>query len=632
MTKIGERWGYLFSALLIVFATATAVAEDAKVVATVDRNELGLGDTLQLTISIQSKGNVSADEPRVPQLQGFSLVNTSTSTSVSSKLMPGPQGMQFESIRRQDYIFLLSPQRAGNLQIPGFEVVVDGKVQVTKPILVKVSPEGSGAGRLPPGRPDDDELDEAEQLFQQLLQRRGAVPPTRGQVIPRNPNETFFIHLDVDKKEVYEGEQITAEWSIYTRGNILSLDRTKFPDLKGFWKEIIEEVPALNFTQEVLNGIPYRRALLASHALFPIKPGIAIIDEYKVKANVQAPSAFGQFGFGHAYTFTRASPRLEIKVKPLPTAGKPKDFTGAVGKFDVAGKVEGNQFPVNQPFSYKIRFEGTGNAKLIELPPLELPPGFEVFDTKSDSKFFKNGRSFKEFEVLIIPRQTGEIHIPPLSVSMFDPATARYYTKATDAQTVQVVPAAEGEAKQDSRLKTAAATQSTVAAHVMPPVVTDAQVGSWSLLSGRWWSVALFWLLALGALGFKTSREFSFGNRRSSLKHKLSRQLRKVDKVLNSGDWRKVGTELMNTCYQVLGSISDVGGAHLEIGKLLDHLPPSVRREQESEIRKLIDGLQVLCFAPEELVGSLKEASQLKQLRDQTEKVLNRAIDLVEKD
>jgi len=47
------------------------------------------------------------------------------------------------------------------------------------------------------------------------------------------------VYLDLDKTEVYEGEQVTANWSIYTRGSLESLDRVKFPDLKGFWKEII---------------------------------------------------------------------------------------------------------------------------------------------------------------------------------------------------------------------------------------------------------------------------------------------------------------------------------------------------------------------------------------------------------
>jgi hypothetical protein len=276
---------------------------------------------------------------------------------------------------------MITPQRAGTLTIPGFEVIVDGKKYETKPIKMQISSQGSGAAQAPPGLPPQvqDEMDEAEQLFNQLLQKRGMPQAPAYRNLPINPNEAFFIQCEVDKTDVYEGEQIVVNWYIYTRGNIMSLDRLKFPDLKGFWKEIIEEVPSLNFTQEVVNGIPYKKALLASHALFPIKPGVAVIDEYKLKAQVALPtSTFGSFGFGKPYTFSKSSERIKINVKPIPTEGKPADFSGAVGQFNVQVLVDGNQFPVNQPFSMRVRFEGSGNAKLIELPHLDLPKGIGI--------------------------------------------------------------------------------------------------------------------------------------------------------------------------------------------------------------------------------------------------------------
>jgi hypothetical protein len=638
--------------IVLAFAlsfSATAYAEDVIVQSTVDRNNPGLGDTLQLTVSVQTQNNVEIDEPRLSQLQGFNLVNAWTSSSTSSKLVRGPRGMQFETVRRQEFNYLLSPQKQGNLQIPSVEVIVDGKVYRTKPILITVSAQGSGAGQLPPSRPAEDELDEAEQLFQQLLQRRGmpAMPSqqqgsgsggTRNAVIPKNPNESFFIHLDLDKKEVFEGEQITAEWSIYTRGNILSLDRVKFPDLKGFWKEIIEEVPSLNFSSEVLNGIPYRRALLASHALFPIKAGKAYIDEYRVKANVQVPTGpLGQFGFGQAYTFNRASPKTEITVKPLPTTNKPQDFTGAVGQFDVKAAVEGNQFPVNQPFSYKIRFEGTGNAKLIEIPPLELPAGFELFDTKSESKFFKNGRSFKEFEVLVIPRQVGNLQIPAFRVSLFDPKSAQYYSRTVEGVNVVIVPSAESpNGSKDSPLLGGLGSNQKNSQQnripSLPSIVVDSHSSSSFMSYGKWFLVVLVWLSSIALTIYKAIQVFNFGNQKSNLRQKLSQKLKPTNKLIEEVKYREVGVDLANACYAILGNMSKSGSAHLELGKLIDQLPTSVRRELEAEIKALIDQLQTLCFAPDEILGKLKSKEHLLELKSKTEKILSRAIDLIEKD
>ncbi len=67
------------------------------------------------------------------------------------------------------------------------------------------------------------------------------------------------------------------------------------------------------------------------------------------------------------------------------------------------------------------------------------PVGLEQYDTKSESKFFKNGRSYKEFEILVIPRQEGDVIIPSLSVSMFDPQTKKYYARTTEAISLKVV-------------------------------------------------------------------------------------------------------------------------------------------------------------------------------------------------
>ena len=49
--------------------------------------------------------------------------------------------------------------------------------------------------------------------------------------------------------------------------------------------------------------------------------------------------------------------RLEIDgIGALENAvvAEPQDFSGAVGQFDIKASVEGNKFPVNQPFSLKV--------------------------------------------------------------------------------------------------------------------------------------------------------------------------------------------------------------------------------------------------------------------------------------
>lgn len=477
-----------------------------------------------------------------------------------------------------------------------------------------------------------DDIDEAEEMFNQLLQKRGMPQEPAYRKLPTNPNEAFFIQAEVDKTDVYEGEQITVNWYIYTRGNIMTLDRLKFPDLKGFWKEIIEEVPSLNFSQEVVNGIPYRKALLASHALFPIKPGVAVIDEYKIKAQVQLNnSPMGAFGFGKPYTFTKSSERIKINVKPLPVEGKPSDFSGAVGQFNVKAIVDGNQFPVNQPFSLRVRFEGSGNAKLIELPNLNLPKGIEIYDTKSESKFFRNSQSYKEFEVLIIPREEGELEIPVMNFSMFDPASKKYVSRQTQAIKIKIVNNPNAVAGTSSSF-TGSGSGAAPAAPAKPQLPDI--VASWSEaskgLSASQQHIA-WGFLYLGifmVLGLKARREFGWGQARRDLKEELKKRMKKANTLIDQGDWRGASAQMTNSIYHILGEVAGTGGANMELSKLLDAAPPSLRRELGHELANVSEKWQILSFAPESVVGKMKEPTEMKKNLQETEKVLLKALAL----
>lgn len=650
MEKIGN-----FLKILTIFTLffISTVYADVKVRSFSDRRELGMGDTIDIIVQVASSESVDATEPNLPDLNDFTVLNTWTSNSTSSKLMQGPNGMEFQTLRQIEYHYTVTPKRAGKLQVPAFQVSVDGKNYNTEPFILNVSKQGSGAAQLP-NQNFDDELDEAEKMFNQLLQRQVRPEPAGPQVVPKNPNEAFFVYADIDKKEVYEGEQITANWYLYSRGNILSLDRLKFPDLKGFWKEIVEEVPALTFTQEVLNGVAYRRALLASHALFPIKPGIAVIDEYKIKASVQLPtSQFGVFGFGKPYNYTRSSERIQIKVKPLPTEGRPQDFSGAVGDFEVSAQVEHQELPQNQPFSLKLRFEGQGNAKLIELPPLALPKGIESYDVKSDAKFFKNGRSYKEFDITLIPREPGELKIPEISVSLFNPQTGRYYTKKTGEILLKITGAAAainsgnsattigGVNNPTDKGETSAKAATKLPDLTLPSLNTEFQSNS-SILNAS--SSIKYWIL-LGAilasslfLYLKARREILPQKKRSSLQNHFQKRMRNVWKVFKNNNWRETATTMSNTLNSILGQMSGELSSSTDIRNLLEKLPPSIRRDYGVKLQEAVDLFQLISFAPESAVEIYKNRDELKKKISETESLIKKCLssiqekDLIEKD
>ncbi|HEX4923347.1 MAG TPA: BatD family protein, partial [Bdellovibrionales bacterium] len=391
-------------------------------------------------------------------------------------------------------------------------------------------------------------------------------------------------------------------------------------------KEDIELATRLNFQQEIVNGIPYKKALLVSYALFPIKDGQTLIDTYKAKCNVIMGGA-GVFGMGQPMAFTKASPEVNVKVKPLPTAGRPPNFSGGVGDFEVRPILASRTVQAHQPFSYKLRFEGRGNAKTIELPQLALPPNLELYDTKAETKFFKEGNSYKEFELLLIPRQEGKIEIPAIEVALFDPKKVQYVQKTAPAIELQITPG-RGNPTQTSTTAAVGGADAGPRKPVGPQLILewdDGQSLSGSRAAATWAGV---YALILLLLGWKTMREFGIGQRKRSLKERASKRFKTVRKFLEAGNWRSVGAETTNIIYFILAELAGEKGANLEVSKLWDKLPPSIKQELGDKLKLMLRDFETLSFAPEAAVGSLKEPAELRKRVDGVEILLNRAITL----
>lgn len=641
MTRIGK----FLSMMTLAWGMANvagAAAPNVRVEGGLDRRQAGVGEEFVFTVSVISGESVNPEDPTIPNLDGLKVVNSNTSSSTSSNMRAGPNGWQIETSQRYDFSYMMVPLRKGTLTIPPFTVRVNSETYRTKPVSITVvdagtlgNHPGNNRGQMNPpggfggqGFPPDDLLDDPDELFKQLLQRRNMIPPSAG-TLPTNPNEVLHIQTEVDKKEVYEGEQVTVNWWILVKGNLLSLDRTKFPDLKGFWKEIIEEVPALQFSQEVINGQVYRKALLASHALFPIKPGTAVIDEYRIKGRVQVSNGLG---FGQDYPFTRASDRITIKVLPLPADGKPKDFSGAVGQFQVQAQLDNNVVPAHQPMSLKIRFEGSGNAKLIEMPEIAWPEGLEHIETKTESRFFKNGQSYKQFDFILIPRKAGDIPIPPISVSLFNPQSKQYYNRTLENVVLKVVDAGGAPPTVNRNERLSDKKPEVPKPLTLPPPLLQAESrGFFSTLNeARVGVLAGLYLVVALVLGLRAWNLFSGRTERKDLQRLLQRKLKRAEAAVQKGDYRQFGVEMVNIYAEVLGEMSGQGGSHREIEKMLELGPPSLRRDYGDEILKQVNLYQTLAFAPDELLSQLKGQVGLSKSLSEGRQLLKTAIDAFE--
>ncbi len=636
MIKIGRTFLSFFSLLLFLsLGVCSRASAEVNLSLEIQPQHIGVGDQLQVTLSVQSDSDMDVAEPQFPDVTGLTLLNAQNSGQSTSSRMNIVNGKtDFSKTVSQQFDYLFQATQAGRITIPAIKVQVNGRDYATAPQSLQVlktaqndsaqngrglggrGQQGRGGRPLDPFEDDDDMfsqlMKQRQRMVEELQKQMGGTNPFGGGSNPFggfgapqgkvpsvqldvNTKESFFIYLDVDKKEVYEGEQVTANWYIYTRGNLESIDRAKFPDLKGFWKEIIEEVPSLQFSEEIVNGVPFRKALLASHALFPIKAGTAAIDEFKIKGKVRLPT---QFGWGQLQEYTRASRRVAIKVLPVPIEGKPQSFSGAVGQFQIQTHVDGLQFPAGQPFTLKVRFEGSGNAKLIELPQINWPTNLEVYDTKSESKFFKDGQSYKEFEILLIPRNEGETSIPKIEFSYFDPKLKQYVTKPTEEIHLKIT-AATAQSGQNYKSPLSSGSTGIESQTALAPILE--MPGAFSWLGYRMPLMLGVLVLIFGLTSTLFAQKYTGLNHGPQIRKIVDAKLAKIENSLKQEKHKDVGVESTNLIYLLLSQMSHQSIGQGDWSQMIQQVPQNYRDRFEEPLQKLFDYFQIVGFAPDEV-------------------------------
>jgi hypothetical protein len=604
---------------------------------TIDPKEVAVGDRFVVNIEISGEEMSSVNEPKVPEIKNAQFQQRSTSQRLNSMTVTNASGsLEYKAVQTVIYSFIYQATAPGQVMVPSMAVDVGGDMARTAPASLKIVAQGSSPRGRQPSRPNDDiddvfgadPLDDAarmEDRFMQLLQRRFGNAAAGGfQAIPQiNERDSFVIVAEVDKTNVFKGEQITASWYLYTKAGVREIDTLKYPNLKGFWKEDIELATILNFQPAQLNGQQYNKALLASYALFPIEEGKAVVDAYRAKVTVVG-------GFGESMTLTKNSETIPILVKPLPKQTGTAMFSGAVGEFQIKADLDSRTMVTHQPFSLKVHVEGRGNAKQFELPALDLPPDVEVYDIKKDAKFFKTGTSFKEFEILLIPRKEGDLIIPPIKTTIFNPRTEKYEELSTPELKVHVLPGSGAQGIQASRLGDGQGKKSDEANEALHLLTQwtpqNKQVSTHIEAWGGVFAASFFALFAFA------SRKLGWFKKSLAFKDYFSQRLKKIHKNIDQEKWRDVGIEAINLSYFVLGDISGQGGANLEVEKLLEKSSPSVRREIGEDLRKVMEKFYLLGFGPDLAVQATIKEGALRDDVKRLEKLLRKAIELTHAD
>ena len=239
-------------------------------------------------------------------------------------------------------------------------------------------------------------------------------------------SEDAFILAISSKKSPFLGEGIDVGYYLYLRAQVSKYEVKRYPKLEGFLKRFYfpnEKIERVNF-----NGMPYKRSLKYSARLYPEKVGILEIDSLKLKVRHihRRGGNFSKIVLGSPFRTSYKVKILEnrpikVNVRPIPTEGRPKDFTGLVGEHIFKISINKTKFLVNEAIELKFEIEGEGALEKYDAPIIYNHSELEEFDKKSKIERITNARSKKIFDYTFLARAPLKINQREINLYYFEP-------------------------------------------------------------------------------------------------------------------------------------------------------------------------------------------------------------------
>ena len=241
--------------------------------------------------------------------------------------------------------------------------------------------------------------------------------------------ESLFVSASVDNERPYLGQQIAYTFRIYQS---LEAARSSVrvgynpPGFAGFWNS--RETQQDEYT-ETLDSNEYRVVELRT-LLFPSVVGAVDIDPAVLEVSSGNPGAPSRL----------ESSAVAMEVRPLP-AGAPAAFTGAVGRFDISASADSTEGKVNEPVRLTVNISGEGNIEALPDPTSPEFADWRVIESpvSSDSHVVAGQiTGSRTYEIILVPENPGELTIPEIRYSHFDPLSEQYVQADTPLITVTV--------------------------------------------------------------------------------------------------------------------------------------------------------------------------------------------------
>ena len=367
------------------------------------KSTMGINERIRVDFVMNKDG----DNFVPPSFEGFRVV-MGPSQAISSSWVNGVRSFS------KTFSYTIAPSRRGNLTLSQAQIEIDGTTYKTSTQKVTVTDAVK--------KPSEDMT--AEDVA----------------------NENLYLVAEVSKANPYLNEMVTVVYKLYVGAGIsvTNFRPVDNPTFNNFWNQDIP-VTQYTFQSGTYKGKSMQYVALKKVVLYPQKTGELQLEPLVLDVTAEVPTNRRDFFGGRLYAQTNktvTAGNRTIQVKPLPEAGRPASFSGAVGKFDFFVRTSKNILNANESLQAVVEVNGNGNLKLFQVPELKLPAALEVYEPEFEEKITTNlsgmrGKISNSYTV--VPAYKGKYPIPSVAFSYFDPSLEKYITLNATPVLVNVI-------------------------------------------------------------------------------------------------------------------------------------------------------------------------------------------------
>jgi hypothetical protein len=327
--------------------------------------------------------------------------------------------------------------------------IINGATEysITQSLIIDATPPGVGSFTIPAYSFDyKGERLQVPAATLEVVERSADAGPSR--------DELIFLRAELPE-QLYVGQTTVVDLKLYLS------EQAQLRGLNAFDRSAdgftISELPD-DYREDVerFNGRRYR-TLTWPLTLTPIQAGEQSVNfQFGLTARLperqDSRDSFGRSPFGGSLfdNFFGRSERINvytdpitIDVRPLPGAGQPNSFSGAIGDLAMEVGADAETTTQGEPIMLSVVLKGRGNFDRIDGPSFADTDDWKHYDP--EIKFEPSDRlglsGSQRFDYVFIPQRAGELEIPEIKFSYFDPEQEEYVELTAPPIPVKVSPA-----------------------------------------------------------------------------------------------------------------------------------------------------------------------------------------------